>query len=335
MIEFQDYSKIYPRMPLDLCLFFDDLNVKDSRVVAHKTIMGFCSYYKTIYNDLEIPQPRIVSKICDILCEKGKLSLFKKDGLDNLNSTYMVVLTKEVKTDKDLQYYYNKRLSYLIYGFKYIYEEYRKYVLPIEYTNRDGRLSLGTSFLFKHGLVTAKHCIQGAKKISIQGIPKENLESASFEIHENEIMDLLYIRFKNPIIDSIVFSKNAEVLDEVMTLGYPLIAGYHNFLNAENATISARFTASVGQVTAEAEDIWIKEKLLLITAKIKGGNSGGPIIANDGSIIGVSVNLALGDGDYDELGYGTVIPISFVNDIIDSTDKKYLNVNKIGFKNFG
>ena len=119
-----------------------------------------------------------------------------------------------------------------------------------------------------------------------------------------------------------------------MTLGYPKIAGFHNFLTAENARVSSRFTTSVGQIVSNAEDIWIKEKLFLISAKIKGGNSGGPVIVNDGSVVGITINLAKGDGDYDELGYGTVIPVSFIDLLISIENKNYFDISKISFKDF-
>ena len=105
-------------------------------------------------------------------------------------------------------------------------------------------------------------------------------------------------------------------------------------MTAENATVSARFTTSFGQIVSNAEDIWIKEKLFLVTAKIKGGNSGGPVVAKNGSVVGVSVSLSTGEGDYDDLGYGTVIPIEFVDSLINSEIKIYLDTNKIEFVDF-
>ena len=77
--------------------------------------------------------------------------------------------------------------------------------------------------------------------------------------------------------ESIDLYENADILDEVLALGFPRIAGFHNFLTAKKANISARFTATTGEVAAYAKDIWIRENLLLITAEIKGGNSGGQL----------------------------------------------------------
>ena len=46
----------------------------------------------------------------------------------------------------------------------------------------------------------------------------------------------------------------------------------------------------------------------------------------------MSVNLPEGEGDYDNLGYGTVIPVKYVNDLIDNFE--YLDTSKIDFVDF-
>lgn len=332
MTELIDYSRLYPNLPFEICFFFQSES-KDGKLI-HKEIYSFCEYLHKKYNSLDFPQPRVISKICDILCDNKILSVIKRSGPDNINSSYLCFLKDDVKSNELLQFYYNKKLCYIVYGFKYIYDDYKKYVLPVEYTDSSDNIALGTCFLYQGGIATAKHCIEGAKKIAIQGITEAELVKAKFEIHDNDLMDLVFIRFDEGKVETILFSQNAEILDEVMTLGYPKIPGYHNYLTAEKANVSARFTASVGQISSKAEDIWIKEQLFLITAKIKGGNSGGPVISNNGSVVGVTVNLTIGDGDYDDIGYGTVIPVTFLDAIINKLEKRYLDTHLIEFKDF-
>lgn len=335
MDELQDYSKIYPNLPIEIILFFSEWKIKEKNTLIHQTVLDFCQFYHKKYNSIDFPQPRIIAKICNILVDNHILTLLGIGGPDNTYNSYLFVIKEKsyLKDGKNLNLL-NKQLSYLIYGFRYIYDEYKKFVLPVEYVNNSDDISLGTCFLYNGGIVTAKHCIENAKKISIQGIPKEYLKEASFEIHKNNLMDLLFIRLKNTLNDSIDFSEKADILDEVMTLGYPKIPGYHNYLVAENAKVSARYTTLVGQIASYAEDIWIKEKLFLITAKIKGGNSGGPVINKQGAIVGVTVNVTESEGNYDELGYGTVIPVSFLDELIRNENKNYLNISKIIFNDF-
>lgn len=52
------------------------------------------------------------------------------------------------------------------------------------------------------------------------------------------------------------------------------------------------------------------------------------MINGQGKIVGVSVNVSKGNGDYDDLGYGTVIPISFIDE--DIVDKKHGNLSTHG-----
>ena len=46
------------------------------------------------------------------------------------------------------------------------------------------------------------------------------------------------------------------------------------------------------------------------------------------------MNLSKGEGDYDDLGYGTVIPVSFLDELFEREDRNYLDVSKIEFKDF-
>lgn len=88
-----------------------------------------------------------------------------------------------------------------------------------------------------------------------------------------------------------VFVDNGKVLQDVLVMGYPKIPTFTN-----------------------------KAELMLITAKIRGGNSGGPIINEEGSIVGVACqkpDYSSNNGDYDDLGYGIAIPIKYVSDIIE------------------
>lgn len=334
MIPIENYPIEFEFLPVELIIFFSETNEGQGGKRVARTIREFCEYYKNKYSTIELPQPRIVSILCDKLVINNRLSSFNKGGFDNMENSYLGLLNDtRFITEPILLKLRNIQLSFELYGFKYIYEYYKNYTLPIIHVDKKNDISIGSSVLFRGGIITAKHCIEGAIQISIKGISPDKLKTAKFYILNKLKMDLIYIKFEEEIIDSIYFNEQAKILDEVIALGFPKIAGFHNFLTAERALVSSRFTATKGSVTAIAEDIWIRENLILITAKIKGGNSGGPIINDKGNIIGIATSLPNGEGEYDELGYGTVIPIEFTNEIIDNPTTEF-DVSKIEFTAF-
>lgn len=334
MIEFQDYPIEYKYLPIELLLFFSEIKKDDNQKMVHRTIFEFCEYYKKKYRTTELPQPRIVARICEILIDQGKMSVISRGGFDSIENSYLCIL-KDHKFEQKPSIFQlqNNLLSCEIYGFKFIYDYYKEYVLPILYTDQDDDISIGSCFLFRGGILTAKHCIEKAKKIAIRNIDPKHLEKAKYYINSKESMDLLFIKLPFNISNSIYSSEDASILDEVIALGYPKIPGFHNFITGEKALVSSRFTGTKGSVASTAEDIWIRENLLLITAKIKGGNSGGPIISSKGKIVGVASSLAIGEGKYDDLGYGTVIPIKFGNQIINHQQHEF-DTSKIEFEEF-
>ncbi len=329
----RSYPDIYPRLPIEAFLFFTER--PEGEKWLPKTVVEFCEYYKTKYETEDLPQPRVVAMICERFVDSGYLSLHSRAGMDSMQNRYFGILKdNSLRNNEHALDYLNLHLGFVAFGFPYIYRYYQPLVLPLFFEDANGDKSLGTCFRYQGGIVSAKHCFEGAHKIAIQGIQKDYLRGADFIVHENSLMDIIFVEV--PGLEHLPpFAGKAEILDEVMTLGYPRVPGYHNFLATETATVSSRFTATVGAVAASAEDIWICENLLLITAKIHGGNSGGPVINNKGQIIGVSVNMADGNGNYDSLGYGTVIPLSFLDkDILEGEASIVFDASGIEFVDF-
>ena len=65
---------------------------------------------------------------------------------------------------------------------------------------------------------------------------------------------------------------------------------------------------------------------MLITARITRGNSGGPVINQNGSLVGIACQLVDSDaenGEYDDLGYGVAVPVSYLRDIIQRKPAQY------------
>ena len=333
MIEY-DYSKLVNL--LSEIIWFFRMETKD-KSLARKKVYEFCSYYKKKYKLESIPQPRNIDKICSKMNELGMISLLKGGTSDGMHNEYLSIIRGKL----DLSEYIRRYEVYMgmqIFGFKKIVEYYSDKVLPLIHIKGNGSESIGTAFILYGGLVTAKHCIDGAQRISIKSVSKEQLESAKFYTHQNTELDLMFIEIENFHYDLVDYVNEPYELDDIITMGFPKIPGFTDFMTKEKAIVasipSSRLAKSVGAVAAIADEIFAKESLFLITAKIRGGNSGGPVINYKGEIIGVSTQEPLvNSNEYDDLGYGVAVPIKFVIDIREGKGVE-LNMKGISFIDF-
>jgi S1-C subfamily serine protease len=211
-----------------------------------------------------------------------------------------------------------------VYGFEYIYRHYKERTFPVIATTENGQ-SMGSCFRIYQGIATAKHCLTDGRPIAIRGYSKEQLDKCSVFVSNNPDIDIAFIH-----TDEIYLHNNAEprVLDNVLVMGYPKIPLFLNFCTGEKANISAiadlRLTPTIGSIAAEGEIYFPKNlpKMLLVTAKMKGGNSGGPVINEDGYVVGIATGIPDGEGlSDDHVGYGIAYPIQVLDEIIKENHK--------------
>lgn len=140
-------------------------------------------------------------------------------------------------------------------------------------------------------MVTALHCVSDCVGLSIKGVPASRLTEALFYSHPDTSFDLACIVFSRPVFDHLpsipIPEQDVEVLTEVMPMGYPDVPGFHPALAAEAAAISARMTALRGRVASAPTELWSNAEMFLITARVRGGFSGGPVFDRFGQAVGV------------------------------------------------
>ncbi len=211
-------------------------------------------------------------------------------------------------------------LNSLVYGFKYIYENNRNRVLPIKVII-DGEPHMGTCFKTVCGIVTAEHCVRDAKQVSIPGIPIDILKKS--KVLAIDGLDIVVIQFEsNYDYEEGLMFEQGNILDDVLCMGYPALGGFDRFLTATTGQIAAIEAPFLGQCK-----VMEKQDLIIMTGKVKGGNSGGPVLNNKGRVVGVITETTNSEGDYDKFGYGLALPIQYVTEIIkqQQTYKKTLN----------
>ena len=308
-----DYYKKYPDLILSILEYFGgdgDLN--------KKTVINFCCTNKYNSNHKFAINPDIVLRICDILAKHHILTLNFRGGVLEGNTSYSFTWRKGKdeweKSKYTLLHHYNS----IVYGFEYIYHFYSDKVVPIVAYKGDSQ-AIGTAFKFHNVLITARHCIEGYDSYSIKGYSADSLKSSKVYVSSNRNIDIAYIETGEHIN---IYYDEPNVLDDILVMGFPKVPAFLDFLTAEKASISTmarmRMTPSKGSIAAMAQNIYTykETRLMLITAKIKGGNSGGPIINNKGCVVGVAFGKPIYEGPYDDVGYGVGMPIQVLNDII-------------------
>ena len=325
MEEFRHYDMLFPELVYDILDYFRGGN--SIKPFSEKCISDYCerSRFNSQMPKGEIIQPDVVYRICETLAAKRVVTkIGSKLGLEEISSNYYY-------SPGNVSYFLQKTPSLLfllnckVYGFRYIYNAYKQMVLPVV-VKKDGKISMGTCFKLHHGIVTAKHCLE-TDEVAIGGYSAEKLSQCKVMISTDSEIDLAYIETNE---HSLLLSGEAKVLDEVLVMGYPKIPMFFDFCTAERAAISSIPTR--GAVAALVDQYISRNigKLMLVTARIRGGNSGGPIIDSDGAVVGVAFCEPQSEGDYDEMGYGIAYPIHVLNALLqDNVPLKVNFVDKV------
>lgn len=310
-------AESYEDLPIFMIEFF---SVSSGGAPGAGKTLGDClrDYEKSKNRDGKFISPGLILPVCKTLVANGYLHEIDKRGPLAMNNVYSATSIAETarSTDRDNL---AETMSCLAFGFPYMVGLMKDRVFPIVNRNFENDLSIGTGFLFENSIITAKHCLESSKKVSIKGFSKESLSNAKVYFHPD--LDIARVDFVELLKkDSFKRSSEPNILDPVVAMGYPRIPGFYSFLTAESGQISARITSTRGTLAAKALSYFYQKELYLITARIRGGNSGGPVIESSGALVGVAVQQPIGEGKMqDDLGYGTVIPFRYIRrDLFDN-----------------
>jgi len=211
-------------------------------------------------------------------------------------------------------------------------------VPPQVYAERLTQGYTGTCFIVDtHRIITARHCIENKRTIKILDPIGQSVKPKTIWVSSRENIDLAMIE-----MDYYNFSgcpnfkiEGGEILEEVLSMGFPPIPGFDAVQIADISHIGASIKVSRGKIVAEDRTLWDDESYFLINARVKGGNSGGPIINNLGFVIGMIVDIPLDPNDQekiDHLAYGVAITGRRILNFLRSVNSQNDKVSKMPFE---
>lgn len=225
-------------------------------------------------------------------------------------------------------------------GFQFTRNYFFNSVIPIVGTNKEGNEDIGTCFyLGDNKFATAAHCIMGLKSFNLLDSDGKTLKLKEIwfaKDRELEDFDLAIITVEETLSIPDFDISEPEVLDDVLVMGYPPIPGLNPILTAETASVGAFIRnpqkGAVGQVVSNASTYFNDLNYFLINARVKGGNSGGPVINKQGKVIGIVVQIPLDSvggidgGRFDVMGYGVCLEAKYLQELMANPD-----IHKLSF----
>ncbi|MFC5532026.1 trypsin-like peptidase domain-containing protein [Cohnella yongneupensis] len=183
---------------------------------------------------------------------------------------------------------------------------------------------VGTSDEVKY-FVTNHHVIDGTQAVFIVHDEPQSEDSLIpakvIDFYTQDRQDLALLELERPIKMKpfkLVESKDVSPIEHVWTLGFPGIAdkafGKEQQLDSrpENVTIAQ------GNVSKIVDDVSQGRAMYQVTATINHGNSGGPLVNDNGDVIGINTITITGEdaqGLYGAVQVDELIPLLEQNDV--------------------
>lgn len=316
----------------DIMRFFwaDNARKGDDNKLYPKTIGDFAREFR-LSNEFEVKyRLNDIFLTCEALKRKGFLwqaGVFF-DSSPSLNEP----LYSYIFDEREASY---GTYEYIAFGFPIIRESFAASVIALETIDKKGQIGIGSAFVHNtQRIITCRHCVENMREIILHSSLFINSNLKSIFVPSNKGIDLAVLTFeKDTSLQTSGFSlAQNKMLDNVMVMGYPPIPGFQTILVSETAQISGYLKSSTGQIIAQDSSYLDGQEYMLITARVKGGNSGGPVVGEQGKVVGIVTQVPEDDGMTDLLGYAVALPAQAIGKFLIDCESMQDNVIELPFK---
>ena len=297
-----------------------------------KTIPGFESQ-----DSINMTLAMEYNRVCEKMAEDMLLIKTSIRQCTCLTESYMS-MPKDSFTDPTM---FERKMDYGCYDFKYngfalLRNHFKDSILPIVGINSKGDEDIGSAYYIGNNMfVTAAHCVSSLDKFKLLLHDTNSLNLKEVWLPKGwsiDEYDLAIILVEDTLDLKPFMCADPLVLDDVLVIGYPPISGISPVQISEVSSVgyysNCNQKAAVGQVVAETDSYMSKLEFFLINARVKGGNSGGPVINKEGCVIGTVVQLPFDinggsySGRFDIMGFGICLPSKYTDSILNNPIRK-------------
>jgi len=184
------------------------------------------------------------------------------------------------------------------------------FLSPFGFPEEQRQQALGSGFVIdKSGrIVTNFHVVEGAEDIEVSFSNRDSVKARLVGRDPSTDLAVLKVDVDARALTPLRLGNSDRVLvgDSVLAIGNPL--GYER-------SVTAGIVSALHRPLTAPNDFTIDD-VIQTDAAINSGNSGGPLIAANGQVIGVNTAIATGNtGARGNIGIGFAVPVNTVRDV--------------------
>ena len=188
---------------------------------------------------------------------------------------------------------------------------------PFGFPEEQRQQALGSGFVIDTAgrIVTNFHVVQGAAQIEVSFSNRDSVRARVVGTDPSTDLALLKVNVDARALRPLDLgnSDRVRVGDSVVAIGNPL--------GLERSVTAGIISALHRPLTAPNE--FTIDDVIQTDASINSGNSGGPLIAANGSVIGVNTAIATGNtGARGNIGIGFAVPMNTVRNVVSQLIEK-------------